>query len=166
MHEGESMLTSSLKTDDAAPGNDGGGVCARLPSFQKPRPLELRIAPKLKAAKMPRVEVLSRLMLLSLPSSGTPSKGPSRPGTVGSRDGEDCAVIEGRSSSFSRTWRMISASRRNSLSIGAASSHSSALIRPNCLDLGYFEVSEIMTRGRKEHTSKLPRRAVTALRTT
>jgi hypothetical protein len=78
----------------------------------------------------------SRLMLPSLSSSGTPSSGPSKSDTLGRRLGDDCAVREGPSSA-SRTWRMISASRRNSLSTGADSSKSSALMRPNCLDFGW-----------------------------
>lgn len=135
---GESMFMSSLIADDSARGKDGGGVCAaREP--QKPLLTELRPLCRLpKAPKSPLDVDPSRLMLLSLPSSGTPSRGPSRPGTVGSKLGDDCAVPEGRSRSvsLSLTCRMISASRRNSLSTGAASSNSSALMRPNCLDFG------------------------------
>lgn len=132
------MLTSSLIADDPARGNEGGGgVCAGASRCQKSLPLVFLEAPMLNAPNKPLVVELSMLMPLSLSSSGTPSSGPSNPGTAGNNVGDDCAVTEGRSkSSLSRTWRMISASRRTSLSMGAASSRSSALIRPNCLDFG------------------------------
>ena len=136
---GESMLMSSLIADDSPRWNDGGGGVCAARWFQKPLLTELRPVFRLPSApKSPLVVEPSRLILLSLPSSGTPSSGPSSPGTVGSRLGDDCAVTDVRSvsTSLSRTWRIISASRRNSLSTGAASSNSSALMRPNCLDFG------------------------------
>ena len=136
---GESMLISSLIAEDSARGKLGGGGVWAKRWFQKPWLIELRfVFNEPKAPNSPLVVELSRLMLISLSSSGTPSRGPSSPGTVGRRPGEECAVPEGRSisTSFSRTCRMISASRRVSLSTGAASSNNSALIRPNCRDLG------------------------------
>jgi hypothetical protein len=118
-------------------------VCAGLSGrFQNPLPPPLFLSPPLNAANSPRCVEESRLIPLSLPSSGTPSSGPSRPATAGSRLGEDC-VVSGwwrseTGSSFSRTCRTISASRRTSESMGAASSKSSAFMRPNCLDLGWW----------------------------
>jgi hypothetical protein len=135
------MLISSLMADDPARGNvGGGGVWAGGSRCQKPRPLPFMDLGGPKAANNPFVDAPSKLITLSVSSSGTPSSAPSSPGTVGNRDGDDCAVREGSSdgSSLSLTCRMISASRRNSLSTGAASSQSSALIRPNCLDFGCF----------------------------
>lgn len=131
---GESMLMSSLMAEEPARGNEGGGgVCAGASLCQNPLPLLFRGNPK--AANKPlAVDPPSILMPLSLPSSGTPSSGPSKSGTVGIKLGDDWAVTG--SPSLSRTWRMISASRRNSLSTGAASSISSARMRPNCRDLG------------------------------
>lgn len=96
---GESMLISSLTAEDPARGNDGGGVWAGVSRCQKPRPLLFLGCPN--AANRPFVVELSRLMPLSLSSSGTPSSGPSKPGTVGKRFGDDCAVTG--SASLSRT---------------------------------------------------------------
>jgi len=132
---------SSLTADDSARGNVGGGGVWVAREFQKslliePRPLEWRDP---NAPNKPLALEPSRLMLLSLSSSGssgTPPSGPSRSGAEGSRLGDDCAVTEGPSSA-SRTCRIISASRRTSLSTGADSSKSSALMRPNCRDFGY-----------------------------
>jgi hypothetical protein len=99
------MLMSSLTADDPARGKVGGGVCTGLSLFQNPRPLEFRAEPMLNAPNSPLVEKLSsRLILPSGSSSGTPSSGPSNPGTAGKRLGDDCVVADGRSkSSASRT---------------------------------------------------------------
>jgi hypothetical protein len=134
---GESMLMSSLTADDSARGKAGGGGVWVPRWFQKSVPTELRPfeCSDPNVPNKPLVVEPSRLMLPSLSSSGTPSNGPSRSETEGNRLGDDCAVPEGPSSA-SRTCRMISASRRTSLSTGADSSKSSALMRPNCLDLG------------------------------
>jgi hypothetical protein len=134
---GESMLMSSLTAEDSARGKLGGGGVWVAREFQK----SLLIEPRLVVCKEPNAPNNpltvdpSRLMLPSLSSSGTPSRGPSRSETEGSRLGDDCAVTEGPSSA-SLTCRMISASRRTSLSTGADSSKSSALMRPNCRDFG------------------------------
>jgi hypothetical protein len=88
---GESMFMSSLiAAEDSARLNDGGGgVCARR-WFQKSVPIELRpVFNDPNVPNNPLVVEPSRLMLLSLSSSGTPSNGPSKPGTVGRRLGED-----------------------------------------------------------------------------
>jgi hypothetical protein len=136
------MLISSLMADDPARGNvGGGGVWAGGSRCQKPRPLPFMALGGPNAANNPFVDAPSKLMTLSVSSSGTPSSAPSSSGTVGNSDGDDCAVREGSregSASLSLTCRMISASRRNSLSTGAASSHSSALMRPNCRDFGCY----------------------------
>lgn len=87
---GESIFMSSLIADDSARGNDGGGgVCARR-RFQKSVPAELRpVFSEPNVPNKPLVAEPSKLMLPSLSSSGTPSSGPSKPGTVGRRLGED-----------------------------------------------------------------------------
>ncbi len=87
---GESIVMSSLIAEDSAWQNEGGGgVCARR-WFQKSVPVEVR--PVFREPKVPNKPLVvdpSRLMLPSLSSSSTPSSGPSRPGTVGRRLGDD-----------------------------------------------------------------------------
>lgn len=82
---------------------------------------------------------------MSIPVSSGISSSSFSPGTVGRRLGEEFAVVDPSWPvvlSLSRTWRMISASRWTSLSMGALSSRSSARMRPNCLDLGCFWISK------------------------
>lgn len=102
---GESILISSLTADDSARGNEGGGGVCVARCCQKSLLMELRFVEcsEPNAPNRPFVVVEpSRLMLPSLSSSGTPSRGPSRSETEGSRLGDDWAVAEGPSSA-SRT---------------------------------------------------------------
>lgn len=135
--EGESIDISSL-IELALGRNEGGGGVLLIPSkvSQNSFPLELRIACCLKLLESLSPCGVSPTINIS---SGISSRDSCAFDTLGMRLGEECVAFvderilrEGwRSESDSRTCRTTSASRRNSVSIGAPSSRSAARTRAN-----------------------------------
>lgn len=130
-----SMVESSSDIDEAAVWRDvGGGVRYRSSSgLQNSDSLRVRLAGWLKAALAgPTSATFSAVSSASLVA-------PSCSDGVSDGKAPCVSVLCGTVGSLSRTWRITSASRFASLSIGAVSSISDARIRANVFVFGYID---------------------------
>lgn len=123
----------------------GGGVLVRSSArFQNPRLVVLRVAWKEKVLEERRLAAdisLAMVMSSKISPEPEPSLGPA---VAGRMHGDEAAVAGCEpvaqmllALSLSRTWRITSASRDTSVSIGAASSCNAARMRWKILGLGF-----------------------------